>query len=304
MNISVCITVLNEENSIARLLESLLAQTKKPKEIIIVDGGSSDRTIEVIKHYQKKDKRIKLLTEKCSRSRGRNLGIEIAKGEIIAMTDAGCVPKPDWLEKITASFAVGAAVVAGFYQMKANSVFEKAAAVFLGVAPSDFGPDFLPATRSMAFRKEVWEAVGGFDENLNGAAEDTGFNYKILKKGYRISRVKDARVEWEIPQSLKEVGFKIYEYAKGDAKSKIFRFPGKTLESHNIKAILVFLRYGLGMLLFVLGFNSSVFALSLGILVSLYFFLAWRKAGFWGIILQFVSDLAVMGGFLTGLLAK
>ena len=89
MNISICITTFNEEGSIGPLLDSLLAQTKKAEEIVIVDGGSTDKTVEIIRHYQKKDRRIKLLTEKCSRAKGRNIGIEIAKNEIIAITDAG-----------------------------------------------------------------------------------------------------------------------------------------------------------------------------------------------------------------------
>ena len=63
MNVSICLTLKNEEGSIADLLNSLLNQSKKPDEIIIVDGGSEDTTLDLIRHYQKKDKRIKLLIE-------------------------------------------------------------------------------------------------------------------------------------------------------------------------------------------------------------------------------------------------
>ena len=79
MNISLCITTFNEEGSIGSLLNSLLSQTRKPDEILIVDGGSTDKTIEVINHYQKRFGKIKLLKEKCTRAKGRNLGVEIAK---------------------------------------------------------------------------------------------------------------------------------------------------------------------------------------------------------------------------------
>src|SRR3989304_5681633 len=102
MKLSVCITVLNAEGLIAPLLQSILSQSKKPNEIVIVDGGSKDNTVEIIKHFQKKNKSIRLLLEKCLRARGRNLAVEISNNDIIAMTDAGCIAQKDWLEKITA----------------------------------------------------------------------------------------------------------------------------------------------------------------------------------------------------------
>src|SRR3990172_10714219 len=102
MKVSICLTVLNAEKSISPLMESLRDQSKRAEEIVVVDGGSKDKTIEILKHHQKKDRRIKLLLENCLRARGRNLAVELAGSEIIAMTDAGCIAHNDWLEKITA----------------------------------------------------------------------------------------------------------------------------------------------------------------------------------------------------------
>lgn len=302
MNISVCITVLNEQEDIAKLLDSLLNQTRKAGEIVIVDGGSSDKTIEIVNHYQKRYSNIKLLKEKCSRSRGRNLGVEIAKSEIIAMTDAGCVARLDWLKKITEPFKNKEIdVVAGFYHMVGKTPFQKAAAVFLGVTPGKFDYTFLPPTRSIAFKKSIWEKVGGFPENLEGAAEDTVFNYKLIKAGIKLSRVKDAVVEWGMPNDLTEFFEKVKNYAKGDARSKIWIFPKKGFASHNIKAVFVLLRYLIGVILFFLSFNNSLVLLSLLILVTFYIFRSYQKAGLWGIPLQFASDFGVMVGFLRGI---
>ena len=118
MNISICIIILNEEGTIAPLLDSLLNQSKKAKEIVIVDGGSTDKTVGIIRHYQKKYGGIKLLVEKSTRAKGRNLGVEIAKGDIIATTDAGCIADKNWLRNLTAPFATGRVdVSAGFYHM-------------------------------------------------------------------------------------------------------------------------------------------------------------------------------------------
>lgn len=305
MNISVCITVLNEEGSIRKLLDSLLEQTKKANEIIIADGGSTDKTIKIINHYQKKFSEIKLLKEKCTRSRGRNLAVEMARNEIIAMTDAGCVPRDDWLEKITAPFVrqpeVNIDVVAGFYEMTAKNPMQKAMRVFLGVMPDKFDINFLPSTRSIAFKKSVWEEIGGFPEEVRNSAEDTYFNFWAIKKGVKYSRVKDAIVEWGMPETIKDFQLKIYNYAKWDARTKIFIFPGKGLSSHNIKALFALLRYLFGLILLVLSFKFSVFTLYLIILISLYLFRSYRKARFWGIPLQFIADFAVMKGFIHGI---
>lgn len=314
MKVSVCITVLNEEGSVGRLLEDLFKQTKKPDEIVVVDGGSTDKTVDIIRHYQKRFGKIKLLVEKCSRARGRNLAVELAKNEIIAMTDAGCRVSKDWLKRITEPFQNKSVdISAGFYTMKADNPMQKAFSVFLGVLPEDFDINFLPSTRSIAFRKSAWEKIGGFPENLEDTAEDTVFNYKALKQGLKFARVKNARVEWGTPKTISNFQFKIFNYAKGDVRSKIWLHPSKGLMSHNVKIASVFARYLAGFVLLVLAFNDSLTLLILLILPTLYILNSFRKvflitgdlrAGLWGIPVQLISDFAVMGGFLSGVLDK
>lgn len=310
MNISVCITVLNEEESIGRLLDSLLAQTKKPDQIVIVDGGSRDKTVEIIRHYQRKDGRIKLLVEKCPRARGRNLAVELAREELVVMTDAGCVASRDWIKNITEPFSdTRVDVVAGFYKMVGDSRLQKAESVFLGIRPRHFDVNFLPSTRSVAFTKEVWERVGGFPESLAGTAEDTVFNYKLIKAGARFSRMKSAIVEWGMPKTITNFQSSIFNYAKGDAESKIWVFPKKGIMSHNIKALFILLRYFIGLVLLILSFRYPLLPY---LLIGLFVYLDWSfrkvfiefgdyRVAAWGPILQITSDLAVMQGFLSGL---
>jgi glycosyltransferase involved in cell wall biosynthesis len=302
MNISICITTFNEEKSIGKLIESLLTQTQRFNEIIIVDSKSTDKTTEIIKHFQKKDGRIKLLIEKCSRARGRNLAIEIAKNEIIAMTDAGCVAKPNWLKNLTEPFIINEiGVVAGFYKIAGCHPASKAMGIYLGTQLRDFDCNFLPSTRSIAFRKSIWELVGGFPESLEGTAEDTVFNYKLIKNSVKICRVKNAIVEWGTPNTIYEFGFKIYEYAKGDAQSKIWNFPGKNLASHNIHSLFIIIRYLFGLVFLVCCFFYPFLFVYLLICLFAYFIWAYRKASLWGPILQITSDLGVIIGFIHGI---
>lgn len=314
MNISICITVLNEEGSISALLDSLTNQSQEAPEIVIVDGGSSDKTIEIIRHHQKKFDGIKLIVEKSSRAKARNLAVEIAKGDIIAMTDAGCVADKDWIKNLTKLFETGHVdVVAGFYRMTANTSLQKAESVFLGITPKKFNPNFLPSTRSIAFTKKIWMDIGGFPEKTIGTAEDTVFNYKLIKSGAKISRVKSAVVEWGMPSSLQEFGVKIYEYARGDATSKIWFFPGKSLMSHNIKAVSILFRYLAALLLLIFSLKYPV--LSTYFFIFLFVYLIWAhrkvylefgdwKISFWGPVLQIISDFSVMRGFTSGIISN
>ena len=317
MKVSVCITIFNEEKSIAGLLDSILVQTKKPDEIVIIDGGSKDKTIKIVKHYQKKDRRIKLITEPGSCAHGRNVSIELARNDIVALTDAGCVARKDWLELITEPFKhkyVG--LVAGFYDMKASTPMNEALSVFYGVPPERFDPtSFIPSTRSVAFKKDIWEMVGGFDESLDKAGEDTKFFYQCVKSSVKIVRVKQARVEWEecANMSFKEAINKFKQYAKGDAQAKIWWDPEKRFASHNIKISMIFIRYILG--LTVLGL-SFIYPLLVYVLITEFviylFWSIWKwkdvitnfKARLWLPIIQITSDLAVMYGFISGVIGR
>lgn len=314
MNISICITVLNEEKGIGPLLESLLSQSRKPEQIIIIDGGSRDKTTEIIRHYQQKNSIIKFLIEKSSRAKGRNLACDISRSPIIAMTDAGCIADHDWLKNITMPFEnTDVDVVAGFYKMKAENSFQQAETAFLGVIPGKFNAGFLPSTRSIAFKKEIWEKVGGFPEKLKDTAEDTIFNFKLIKAGAKFSRMKNAVVEWGMPENLKDFFWKVLRYAKGDAKSKIWFFPGKGLTSHNIKALFVVFRYIMGLIILLISIKYSFLFPILIILFFAYLAWAYRKiflefgkarVAIWGPVLQITSDLAVIKGFFKGVFEK
>lgn len=316
MKISVCITTFNEERSLGNLLDSLIHQTKKPNEIIIVDGGSTDGTRKIIDNYGKKYGNIRGIFRKCIRAKGRNLGVKLAKNKIIAITDAGCVVDKNWLKLITGPFKDRTIdIAAGFYRMRirpssANKMrtrnsFEKAESLFLGVLPNDFNSSFLPSTRSIAFTKGAWKTIGGFPERKENSAEDTDFNYQAIKLGMKYARVKNAIVEWGIPDNLFGFIQKIYSYAKWDAEYGIWWNPIQKFSSHNVKAIFVFLRYLTGLSLLAIFFiSANPLFLNLAVLFFLFYLLwAFKKSGAWGIVLQLSCDFAVMAGFISGIIS-
>jgi glycosyltransferase involved in cell wall biosynthesis len=315
MKVSVVATVLNEEENISSLLDSLLNQTQKPDEIVIVDGGSTDKTQEIIKDYSHKHSLIHLFVEPGSISHGRNSAVNHAKNQIIAQIDAGCIAHETWLEKIIKPFEnpdVG--LVAGFYHMKGEGPFAEAIAPFHGVPPHRYDPrSFMPSGRSMAFKKEVWQKVGGYSENLERAGEDTLFNYKILKENIKIVRVKDAIVDWELPKDFRESLDKLYHYAQGDAQGGIWWHPAQRLHTHNIRILTIFARYLAGLFLLSLSmFIPFVFSLAIFAVAG---YIIWSinktkdvvfspKAKLWVPVIQISSDLTIMAGFLKGLSKK
>src|SRR4051794_4224897 len=99
--ISLIATVLNEGQSMHRLMQSVVAQTCQPDEMVVVDGGSSDDTVAILQSYTDKLPLQVLVELGANISEGRNKAIAAVRGDIIAVTDAGVILAPDWLEKIT-----------------------------------------------------------------------------------------------------------------------------------------------------------------------------------------------------------
>lgn len=97
--ISVIMLTYNRESMVGRAIESILNQTYRDFEYIIVDNGSDDRSGEIADAYAAKDPRIKVLhIEKSNIGTGRNIGLDAATGEYITFIDDDDTAEPDMLE--------------------------------------------------------------------------------------------------------------------------------------------------------------------------------------------------------------
>jgi cellulose synthase/poly-beta-1,6-N-acetylglucosamine synthase-like glycosyltransferase len=295
MSISVCITAKDSKEEIVKLLKFLDKQLVRPKEVVLVNAEKSK--LQNLNTKKNLNFELKIINKpNISRGEGRNLAVKTAKNEIIVMTDVGCIPRRDWLERITEPIKIAMSraphndtVVAGWYEMTYENNLQKAMSIFLG--PNNMPKDFLPSTRSIAFTKSVWKKAGGFPD-LN-IAEDTVFNYRLLKNNIKIVRAKDAVVEWQMPGSVKSFQSKVFKYALGDLESGIWWHPVKRWKTHNLKVISILLRY-------LLAFGLLAFGLwKILLLYALFYMLyAYNKAKWWGIVLQFVSDIAIISSLM------
>ena len=187
MKLSIICTVLNEEKTIEKFIDSILKQTVAPDELVIVDGGSTDNTISKIQNSKAKIQqyglKIKTIIKKGNRSVGRNEAIKNSSGDIILVSDSGCVLDKDWIKNITKPFKdKNIDVVSGYYKPVTKNIFQKCLAAYTSVMPDKIDKEnFLPSSRSVAFRKSAWKKAGGYPENLN-TCEDLVFDKNLKNK--------------------------------------------------------------------------------------------------------------------------
>ena len=220
MPISVIATVRNERDNISRLLDSLLSQSHKPDEILIVDGASTDGTLDILQTYAKTHG-ILVLSQPCNIAEGRNLGIRAATGTHLAVTDAGCFVDADWLKEMVACFQADPQidVVAGNFRFETRNDFEEAVvlATFQPNRDETGAARFYPSSRSLALKKSAWVRAGGYPEWLY-AAEDTLFNIRLRQIGCRFAFCKTAVVRWRPRETWSTLARQRIIFARGNGR--------------------------------------------------------------------------------------
>jgi glycosyltransferase involved in cell wall biosynthesis len=221
MNVSVVCTTLNEEESIRELFDALSLQTRQPDEVIMVDGGSTDDTIALAGSYRERMPSVRImLAPGTNISEGRNRGIAAARSSVIALTDAGCIPDPRWLEAMAEQLNNGPkpALVSGIAVPKAVTHLEWCIAqcslsfrINLGTA------SFLPTARAMAFHRDLWSMVGGFPEDMD-YGEDAAFVLAVRDYGGFIRIAEDAKIAWRPRKTYRSVVKQFFHYADGLAR--------------------------------------------------------------------------------------
>ncbi|MCL0078844.1 glycosyltransferase [Dehalococcoidia bacterium] len=247
MKVSLISTLKNEGSSIKEFVDSLLSQSRPPDEIVIVDGGSTDKTTEIINSYINKGAPIKLIIKKGTNiAKGANIAIKSAKHDLIASTHAGCRLDKDWLKNLMKPLVEDPSidVVSGWYEPDVQTDFEDCVAQL--TCPKlervlSNADKFLPSSRSVAYKKEVWEKVGGYPEWLSWAAEDTLFALSLRKAGYKFTFMKDAVVYWRMRPNLRGFFKQYYLYARGGGEA------GAAFQRYHITYLLYLL--GLALLL-------------------------------------------------------
>jgi len=180
--VSVIVPVFNGEATIEQCVKSFLVQDypQERYEIIVVNNNSTDRSVEIVRQNP-----VVLLDEKKQGpAAARNRGLARVRGEIVAFIDADCFAETRWLRELVKPFsdpAVGG--VGGAIGSASRATAVERYADDRGILNHSLSsPFFLPylVTANAAFRKELIDSVGGFDENFTKAAgEDVDLSWRI-----------------------------------------------------------------------------------------------------------------------------
>jgi glycosyltransferase involved in cell wall biosynthesis len=254
--VSFIITLFNEEKDISAFLDSLFEQSALPGEIVIVDGGSTDNTLDVLINYfqnKVKDFNLKLggnilfnapsgITDPGKNSgsinvkifqingarisEGRNFAIKNTASEVICVSDSGCILDEDWFLQITEPFRSGKepCVVGGYNYATAKNFLQSCLAASIMPKKEEIKKDrYMPSSRNLSFKRSAWLDVGGYPEDMD-YGEDMKFNFNLRSKGYEINYNPGAIVYWKMRDNLNKIFKQFFRYAKGDALGKMYPY--------------------------------------------------------------------------------
>ncbi len=143
----------------------------------------------------------------------RNIGVRESEGDIIVFTDSGCLPEDEWLERLLAPILEeGEFVACGPARAIGKSVYS--GVHWWGNVDKDYVP--MAPTINLAFRREAFDTVGGFDESF-GSAEDIDFTWRMTDNGYRLRWVQNAVVQHDWGTPMRQLRRSFF-YGKGGCR--------------------------------------------------------------------------------------
>ncbi len=226
VQVTLVVPLRNEQQSLQSLISSLIQQSLGPDEIILVDGGSTDLTVDVARRLTCGiDKSRVIEAGDATPGRGRNVGIENANNEWVALTDCGIELDPAWLENLVEVITNDPLVdvVYGNYEPMTNTFFERCAALAYPPPkmkrPAGQGSILMrgPSVASMLLRRSVWKSVGGFPDLR--AAEDLIFMQRIEEQGFNIGWAPQATVWWSMQPTLRRTFQKFVLYSMHNVRA-------------------------------------------------------------------------------------
>ena len=198
LKVSIIVPIYNTEKYLERSLDSIVAQSFTNLEIILVNDGSTDNSLEIIKRYADKDKRIKVIDqENKGVSEGRNIALKNATGDYLAFVDPDDWIDLDDIEKMVA-FEEKKESDISFFNYKINGVIQKNNKIeneynenninnFIKLLINGDIPGYL---WRLLLRKNITKNIN-FKKDLK-IAEDLVFILEILKNTKKISKSEEA----------------------------------------------------------------------------------------------------------------
>ncbi|RDI92548.1 glycosyl transferase [Thermosipho africanus Ob7] len=207
MKISIIVPVLNEEKILENTLKSIINQSYKNFELIVVDNGSTDRSVEIASKYTNNV----LFESKKGSIHAMSKGFKNATGDILVTCDADSIYPENYLEKIVKSFMRDSKVCAVYgpfsliEENKFKNFFTILTYILLDFLSRLFTKTYIVGAANFAIKKEAYEKVGGYDTKSNLASQD----FRLAKKLSKVGKVKfvPSLIVKTSNRRLKEEGF-------------------------------------------------------------------------------------------------
>lgn len=221
---SLITTIKNESSNIIKFLKSIECQSVKPDEVVIVDGGSTDNTLDLINGYLPDSSLLVSVIRKhdINISEGRNIALAACRNEIVVLTDAGCWMDEHFCKNIVGLFEdfPDADLAGGIWFTAVKTRWN----LFMPFWEEVMWDSFLPSGRAMAVKKSLSKEIGGFPEYLTLTGEDTLFNIVYRRVSKRWVYNRRAFVYWQSPTTKEREQQVAFSYGKGDGESGVGDF--------------------------------------------------------------------------------
>ncbi|MGC8558684.1 MAG: glycosyltransferase family 2 protein [Nitrososphaeria archaeon] len=215
--LSVVVLTKNSARTLNYTLESLLKSTIMPDELIIVDGGSTDSTLSIVKSYMDKLD-VRIVYDK-GRGYGyaRDLGWRSSRGKYVVMVDSDVVVNPEFfqraieiLEKDSGLAALAAKLrpVVNEKGLLAKFQTKNLAIIIFNKEDVYPKPSISVSTSCTIYRKSALESVNGFSHKFVLAKEDSDITFRLIKNGFRASQLKIDCKHLETGKRFFKVNFK------------------------------------------------------------------------------------------------
>jgi len=186
--VSIIVPAYNEERVISDCINSLLAldYPKEKYEIIIVNDGSTDRTVDIVNEFAKDYKNITLLSkENGGKASAQNFGLKYSTGRFVLITDADTVVERDWISKMLKDLKKFDIVIGAYYARDPDTWLEKVQNAHYLIKFKFGGLKGRPSVgTNIGFRKEVVRKIGSFNESKTSVTED--FIRRAEEAGFKI----------------------------------------------------------------------------------------------------------------------
>lgn len=221
---SIIIPVFNRPDEIEELLDSLVKQSKKKFEIIIVEDGSTERCEKIISKYSESLSVQYFYKKNEKPAIARNYGAKRANGNYFLFFDSDCIIPPDYFKIVnnvlktdyTDAFGGPDAASPDFNNMqKAISYSMTSFFTTGGIRGGGEKTDkFYPRSFNMGISKDAFFSVGGFPVTKMHPGEDMVFSIEIVKHGFKTQIIKDAFVYHKRRNTLKTFFKQVYNFGK------------------------------------------------------------------------------------------